>query len=543
MQIHQFLSKVYQKLSKQINRLQISDYKIASQKQINSLFLESLKQMGQCFSAKSKKSRKNKYIQEEIQNLLQDRQALDFYKDFIVFQINPSSGYTFLQKQIIQLKKDQNIREYEFLKVDGEAKSIAMAQAIKPFASNEAEDKMLQILFNFKEVIIHNNGNLMFDVHDATHPINKLLANFRQKNVKPKVINILLDNIIFSKFEFISDQNKCLTFASPVLVIDSHDIVYKQRIISKATWHGSNLYMHSKKSYEKSSSQYEENLQIYNFIHLYKNPAAGIENNNLNQLYFDISNVDQKKQQKIINQIRESIVNCFQKGQNALIIHENNDKKSISQILILIMEILKYRLIVQENDILRYWERRIPKGIFDSFKQDLAEQEQAKQEQQELQHVNEEQEVKNIINNEEANVKEQNNSNQIEILIQNLFKEQNYDMKEFEKSQSILEKLLQNITSQFDKKEFRNLNKSNQNLQCLFKYQNGIELLNSLGFIESSDKNGFLNNPIDDIAYFKLIKSDYTIAYKNFQQSKIYLEQQKLYFKQVEKAQAGQKTS
>ncbi|EAR89185.1 PUB domain protein (macronuclear) [Tetrahymena thermophila SB210] len=499
--------------------------------------------MGQCCSAKSKKSRKNKYIQEEVYNILQDRQALDFYKDFIVFTINPSSGYTFLQKQIIQQTKDQNIREYEFLKVDTENKSIAGAQAIKPFTSNEAEDKMLQILFNFKEVIIHNNGSLQFDYNDVTHPINKLLANFRQKNVKPKVINILTDNSIFNKFEFISDQNKCLAFASPVLVIDSYDIVYKQKIISKSTWHGSNLYIHSKKSYEQNSNKYEEYLQISTFIHLYKNPAAGVENNNINQLYFDISNQDQKKQQKIISQIRESIVNSFQRGFNAIIIHENNDKKSISQILILIMEMLLYRLSVQEQEIVSYWERRIPKGIFDSFKQDLAEQSQAKKQQQELENVNDNQEQNNIISNEEANAKEQSNSNKIEILIQNLFKEQSYDLKEFEKSQNILEKLLQNITSQFDKKEFRSLNKSNQNLQCLFKYQNGVQLLNSLGFIESPDKNGFLNNPIDDIAYFKLIKSDYTIAYKNFQQSKIYIEQQKLYYKQAEKAQNGQKTS
>ncbi|KAL4468837.1 hypothetical protein ABPG74_005340 [Tetrahymena malaccensis] len=499
--------------------------------------------MGQCCSAKSKKSRKNKYLQEEVYNILYDRKALDFYKDFIVFQLQPSCGYTFLQKQIIQQTKDQNVREYEFLKVDGEAKSIAVAQAIKPFTSSEAEDKMLQILFNFKEVIIHNNSDQRFDYNDATHPINKLLANFRQKNVKPKVINILFDNDIFRKFEFISDQNKCLTFASPVLVIDSDDIIYKQKILTKATWHGSNLYIHSKKSYEQNSNKYEENLQIYHFIHLYKNPAAGIENNNQYQFFYDISNIDQKKQQKNINQIRETIFNCFQKGYNLLIIHENNDKKSISQILILIMEMLLNRLILQEQEILNYWERRIPKGIFDSFKQDQAEQAQAKKQLQELEQVNEDKQQDIKVNDQEANVKEQSNSNAIEVLIQNLFKEQSYDLKEFEKSQNILEKLLQNITSQFDKKEFRNLNKNNQNLQCLFKYQNGVQLLNSLGFIESPDKNGFLNNPIDDIAYFKLIKSDYTIAFKNFQQSKIYIEQQKLYYKQAEKAQNGQKTS
>lgn len=84
-------------------------------------------------------------------------------------------------------------------------KSLSLAQQIKPYTSSEVDSKMLKILFDFKEIIIHNNSAILFNSKDMNHPINKLLTNFRLKNVKPKAIYILKDSNIFTKYNFISD--------------------------------------------------------------------------------------------------------------------------------------------------------------------------------------------------------------------------------------------------------------------------------------------------------------------------------------------------
>ena len=76
-----------------------------------------------------------------------------------------------------------------------------------------------------------------------------------------------------------------------------------------------------------------------------------------------------------------------------------------------------------------------------------------------------------------------------------------------------MEKLLSNLIEFPKEDKYKQINTNNIKLECLFKYKNGILLLNLCGFERFNEE--IYKNMCENVFYLKLLKSNLNAAYEN----------------------------